>query len=424
MKEVKVLAQEFMDGVHDKALREIYLDEEQIPRQRSRYAKALQQYEALYGPGEAAVYSAPGRSEVAGNHTDHQHGRVLATSVNLDAVAVAGYSQEDCITVVSEGYPKEQIDPADLEKKTEEEGTSRGLIRGVLKGLTDRGYQIGACNIYVTSDVLNGAGLSSSAAFESILGTVFSGLFNDMKVSSVETAMIGQYAENIYFGKPCGLMDQMACSVGGLIYIDFQDPAHPVVEQVDMGTEDYSLCIVDTKGSHADLTEDYAMIPLEMKSVARVFGKEVLRDVDKEEFIRNIPSLREKLGDRCVLRAMHFFNENERVKEQTEALGRSDFAGFLELVKASGDSSFKYLQNIYTNHDVQHQSMSIALALSEDILGENGVCRVHGGGFAGTIQAFVRNSFVKEYKEKIESVFGEGACHVLKIRTYGGIQVM
>src|SRR5699024_5440034 len=190
------------------------------------------------------------------------------------------------------------------------------------------------------------------------------------------------------------------------------------------GTEDYSLCIVDTKGSHADLTEDYAMIPLEMKKVAQVFGKEVLRDVDKEEFIRSIPSLREKLGDRCVLRALHFFKENERVKEQVEALRRSDFAGFLELVKASGDSSFKYLQNIYTNHDVQHQSMSVALALSEDILGENGVCRVHGGGFAGTIQAFVRNSFVKEYKEKIESVFGEGACHVLKIRTYGGIQVM
>lgn len=424
MENSRTLKEELLQGKYQELFQDIYQDRAGTEAQNSRYAQAIEKFEELFGEKQVEIYSAPGRSEVGGNHTDHQHGMVLATSINLDAIAVVSPGDSSVMQVVSEGYDMIEVDTKDLEAKYEEEGTTAALIRGVAASLAEKGYKVGGFQAYITSDVLIGAGLSSSAAFEVLLGTILSGLYNDMKIDPVEIAKAGQFAENVYFGKPCGLMDQMACSVGGLIYIDFQDPAHPVVEQVDMGTEDYSLCIVDTKGSHADLTEDYAMIPLEMKSVARVFGKEVLRDVDKEEFIRNIPFLREKLGDRCVLRAMHFFNENERVKEQTEALGRSDFAGFLELVKASGDSSFKYLQNIYTNHDVQHQSMSIALALSEEILGENGVCRVHGGGFAGTIQAFVQNSFVKEYKERIELVFGEGACHVLKIRTYGGIQVM
>lgn len=424
MKNSGVIIREITEGKYDNILQETYLDASQISRQRSRYAQALKEYETLFGAGEVAVYSAPGRSEVGGNHTDHQHGRVLATSVNLDAIAVAGYNQENCVKVVSDGYPMEQVELTSLEKRTEEEGTSIGLIRGVLKGLSDRGYKIGGCSVYVTSDVLIGAGLSSSAAFETILGTVISGLFNEMKVSSVEIAMIGQYAENVYFGKPCGLMDQMACSVGGLIYIDFKEPTQPEVEQVDMGTDPYSLCIVDTKGSHADLTEDYAMIPLEMKKVAKALGKEVLREVDEEEFYKSIPKLRRELGDRSVLRAMHFFEDNRRVLQQVEALKKGEFSRFLELVKESGNSSFKYLQNVYTNKDVQNQNMSIALAISEDILKEKGVCRVHGGGFAGTIQAFVRDDFVAEYKEKLEYVFGEGTCRVLKIRTTGGIQMI
>ncbi|MGI6010284.1 MAG: galactokinase [Ruminococcus sp.] len=424
MKNLGAIIGEISEGKYDGILKDTYLDESQLSRQRIRYTEALKQYEALFGQGDVAVYSAPGRSEVGGNHTDHQHGRVLAASVNLDAIAVAGYNEENCVKVVSEGHPMERVELGDLEKQQEEEGTSKGLIRGVLKGLKEKGYQIGGCNIYVTSDVLIGAGLSSSAAFETILGTVFSGMFNGMKVSSVEIAMIGQYAENVYFGKPCGLMDQMACSVGGLIYIDFENPSRPKVEQVDMGADPYSLCIVDTKGSHEDLTEDYAMIPMEMKNAAKAFGKEVLREVDEEEFKKRIPNLRLELGDRSVLRALHFFEENRRVLQQVEALKNGEFPRFLELVKASGDSSFKYLQNVYTNRDVQNQSMSIALAVSEDILKDKGVSRVHGGGFAGTIQAFVRDDFVAQYKEKMEYVFGEGTCRVLKIRRTGGIQMI
>ncbi|MGI6006832.1 MAG: galactokinase [Ruminococcus sp.] len=424
MRESEVLIRELTEGKYDAILKDIYMDESQISRQRSRYAEAVKQYEKIFGAGKVAVYSAPGRSEVGGNHTDHQHGRVLAASVNLDAVAVAGYSSGNCFRIVSEGYAMEEIGLSDLGKRQSEEGTSLGLIRGVLKGLTDRGYHIGGCSIYVTSDVLSGSGLSSSASFETILGTVLSGMFNDGKISPVEIAMTGQYAENVYFDKPCGLMDQMACSVGGMIYIDFQDPSCPEIEQMDLGTDEYSLCIVDTKGSHSDLTEDYAMIPQEMKKVAGFFGKEVLRQVDEKKFYQEIPHLRQKLGDRCVLRAMHFFAENRRVKEQMEALKRHDFAEFLEMVRDSGNSSFKYLQNVYTNRDVQNQSVSIALAVSESILKENGVCRVHGGGFAGTIQAFVRDNFVEEYKGKIEDVFGSGACHVLKVRKSGGVQVI
>ncbi|MDE5864479.1 MAG: galactokinase, partial [Lachnospiraceae bacterium] len=279
---------------------------------------------------------------------------------------------------------------------------------------------------YITSDVLIGAGLSSSAAYETLIGTILSGLYNDMKVSAVEIAMIGQYAENVYFGKPCGLMDQMACSVGNLVHVDFADPGNPKVEKVDfdLNKHGYSLCITDTKGSHADLTADYAAVPEEMKKAAQFFGEEVLLGVNKDMLVSRITELRQVVGDRGVLRALHFIGENERVGKEVEALKKEQIDEFLSLVKASGDSSFKYLQNVYSNSDVQHQNVSIALALSDLFLGVNGVSRVHGGGFAGTIQAFVKNEAVADYRKQMDAVFGEGSCSTLKIRQYGGMKVL
>lgn len=426
MEDSKTLTAGLERGDYDEKLKEIYLDESVLEYQKKRYIQALNRYEVLFGGGKVSIYSAPGRSEVGGNHTDHQRGMVLAASINLDAVAVAGRNQENCVKVVSDGYEMSVVPLDDLEKKKEEAGTSAGLIRGVLAGLKSRGYLLGGCSLYVTSDVLIGAGLSSSAAFETILGTVISGLFNDMKVGAVEIAQIGQFAENVYFEKPCGLMDQTACSVGGMIHIDFQEPKQPVVKKLNVDLEQYaySLCIVDTKGSHEDLTDDYAQIPLEMKAAAAYFGKEVLRNVEEKDLYLHMADMRKELGDRPVLRAIHFFEENKRVEKQAEALEDGRFKSFLELVKESGNSSFQYLQNVYTNHDVQNQSMSVGLAVSESVLEDHGVCRVHGGGFAGTIQAFVENDFVGAYKETMERLFGDGACHVLKVRKYGGIKVL
>ena len=314
----------------------------------------------------------------------------------------------------------------DIAKKEEEEGTTTALIKGVLAGLKDRGNAIGGFDAYITSDVLIGAGLSSSAAFETIIGTIVSGLYNDMKVSAVDIAIIGQYAENVYFGKPCGLMDQMACSVGSLVHIDFADKENPIIDPVafDFAKYGYSLCITDTKGSHADLTHEYAAVPAEMRAAAAVLGKEVLHGTTLEDLLNNADEIREKAGDRAFLRALHFVTENVRVQNAVASLRAEDFDGFLKMIKASGDSSYKYLQNVYTNQDVQHQNVSIALGVSDAILGSNGVCRVHGGGFAGTIQAFVKNEAVKEYKETLDKVFGKNACAVLKIRKYGGMKVL
>ena len=284
----------------------------------------------------------------------------------------------------------------------------------------------GGFQAYITSDVLIGAGLSSSAAFETIIGTIISGLYNDMKLSPVDIAIIGQYAENEYFGKPCGLMDQTASSVGNLVHIDFADKKNPVIESVscDLEAYGYSLCITDTKGSHADLTGDYAAVPTEMRAAASVFGQEVLHGVELSALLEKSAEVREKAGDRAFLRAVHFVTENVRVQEEVAALRAGDFQAFLKGVKASGDSSFKYLQNVYTNHDVEHQNVSVALAVSDAVLGSNGVSRVHGGGFAGTIQAFVKNEAVAEYKRVMDQTFGEGSCSVLKIRKYGGMKVL
>jgi galactokinase len=428
MKKIEELKRIIGSGEFDSRLEEIYVDSAMTGYNRDRYVKALDKYEELFGDNEVAIYSAPGRSEVCGNHTDHQHGHVLATSINLDAIAVVSPREDAVIELVSDDMPREIIDISNVQKDDSQEGTTTALIKGVVAGVRDRGFNIGGFTAYITSDVLMGAGMSSSAAFESLIGTILSGLYNDMKISSVDVAKIGQYAENVYFGKPCGLMDQMACAVGGLIYIDFADQEAPVIRQVpcDFEAHQYSLCIVDTKGSHADLTDDYAAIPVEMKQVAEFFGKEYLRDIPEEEFIANVGKMREseKVCDRAILRALHFYTEQDRVREGVEALDAGEFEHFLDVIKRSGDSSSKLLQNIYSTKDVQTQNVTVALGFSEKLIGADGVCRIHGGGFAGTIQAFVKNSAVDSYKKGIEAIFGEGSCHVLKVRPYGGIKVV
>ena len=420
-----ILKENFQNGGFDSLLLDVYGDESILSYLRERVAGAIDSFAENFAEEEVAIYSAPGRTEVGGNHTDHQHGKVLAASINRDAIAVVSKSSK--INVISAaGGGRISIEVNDLAKKDDEEGTTASLIRGVLAGLAERGYTVGGFNAYVTSDVLIGAGLSSSAAFETLIGTIISGLYNDMKVSPIEIAQIGQYAENVYFGKPCGLMDQMASSVGSLVTIDFADPEKPIVEKVDfdMAAHGYSLCITDTKADHVNLTP----VPAEMKAAAAVFGKEVLREVDPAEIIKNIPLIREKVSDRAALRALHFITENTRVDEQVSALREGNTAAFLAAVKASGDSSFKYLQNVYTNKDVEHQAVSIALGVSDYYLnadGKNhGVARVHGGGFAGTIAAFVENDYVAEYKKAMDRLFGDGACNVLQIRKYGGMQII
>lgn len=426
MKTTTQLIQELRDDLYKDRLKEIYVDEAFAVLQKKRYEDALNQFAHLFGEKKVQIYSAPGRSEVSGNHTDHQHGHVLATSINLDAIGVVAKTEDEMIHLVSGTYPRIDLSLKDLSVAKTEKETTAALLRGVAAGLKERGYQIGGFEAYVTSDVLMGAGMSSSAAFESLIGTIFSGLYNEGQISSVEIAKIGQYAENVYFGKPCGLMDQMACSVGGLVYIDFEDVENPIIKQVpsDFEKHAYSLCILDTKGSHADLTQDYAAIPKEMKEVAACFGKTYLRQVLKEDFFQKLPELRTKVSDRALLRGIHFYTEQDRVLAAVNALLKDDFDGFLQQVKSSGDSSMKNLQNIYSTKQVQNQEVTLALSLSEYVLGDAGVCRVHGGGFAGTIQAFVKNEAVKEYQKQMEAVYGEGSCHILKARPFGGICVM
>lgn len=400
---------------------------EDIEAQKARYIRIATSFEELYGSGrEVSVFSAPGRTEVCGNHTDHNHGVVLAASVNLDAVAVAGKNDENIVRVKSEGYKMDVVDLSDLGVMPAERGRSASLVRGVCAGFKNRGYEIGGFDAATASEVLSGSGLSSSAAFEVLLGTMLNHLYNDGKISPVEIAQIAQFAENEYFGKPCGLMDQMACSVGGFVMIDFKDPAVPVINKLnfDFGACGHALCIVDTGGNHADLTDEYAAVRCEMESVASKFGKAVLRDVDREEFEKNISLVRDSAGDRAVLRAMHFYNENDRVAKQAQALGNGDFETFKALVIESGASSYMYNQNVYTCSAPSCQPVSVALAICQDILNGKGAWRVHGGGFAGTIQAFVPMDLLDEFKTKICAVFGEKSCYVLNIRPEGGIKVI
>lgn len=417
----------FKMNKYDSLLKDIYVDEKLIDKQRQRYIDAIKEYQNLFGQGEVSIFSAPGRTEVCGNHTDHQYGKVLAASINLDIVAITATNDSNIVKVVSHGYDMISIDVDDLDVKENEIGKTAGLIRGVLKGLKDRGYDIGGFNAYTTSEVLIGSGLSSSAAFENVIGVIVSGLFNENKIDAITLAQVSKFAENVYFNKPCGLMDQMASAVGGLISVDFENPQLPVVKKLEVDFEKYgySICIVDTKGSHVDLTDDYAMIPIEMKKVANYMGKQTLRDCDEEQFYSLVSEIRKTAGDRATLRAIHFFSEQRRVEMAIDSLNKDDIDTFLSNIKKSGNSSFKYLQNVYTNIDVQNQSVSVALAISELLLLEQyGVSRVHGGGFAGTIQAFVKNEFVDNYRESIEKVFGKGTCHVLKIRKHGSIKVI
>lgn len=399
--------------------------------QKARYGKLVERFEKRFGAqkGGLCFFSAPGRTEIGGNHTDHNNGVVLAGSVNLDMVAVVSPNEENVIRVKSLGFDKiDDVDVTNLVPQPREAEHSASLIRGVAKGIVDAGGKVGGFDCYTTSNVLRGSGLSSSAAFEVCIGAILRGEYNnnDMeKFNQVKIAQIGQYAENVFFGKPCGLMDQTACAVGGVITIDFKDPAHPVVGQtaIDLAKHGFVMCISDTKGSHADLTDDYAAIRHEMESVAEQFGKKVLREVDEDEFYKALPKLRKAVGDRAVVRAMHFYNDCRRAAQLCDAVREDDFETFLRLIIEGGHSSFEFNQNAYSIKNPKEQGVPVALALSQRVLNGRGAWRLQGGGFAGTIQAFVPVDLLDAYKAAIDGCFGEGSCHVLNIRNYGAVPV-
>ena len=417
-------------GEADERLCEVYgcmAGSPELPEYRNRLLHVLTGFRTEFGrTDEVELFSAPGRTELGGNHTDHQHGNVLAASVNLDIVACAAPNDSMVVRIQSEGYPLDEIDLTDLTPHPEESNKTAALIRGVAAAAHKLGHEIKGFDAYMTSNVLSGSGLSSSAAYETMIGVIMNRFFCGSKLTAVDIAKIGQYAENIYFGKPCGLMDQMASSVGGIVAIDFADQNEPKVRKItyDMHASEHSLCIVDTGGDHAELTGDYAAIPREMGEIAAAFGKTVLREVDEAEFLKAIPSLRRQCGDRAVLRAMHFFAENRRAVAEKEALEKGNFEKFRQLVMESGKSSAMYLQNVYTGVNPEKQEMSVALALAESILDGHGAARVHGGGFAGTIQAFVPNDMLTYFKTTMESVLGKDTCHVLTIRPAGGVVLL
>ena len=412
-----------LEGKFDKSLKLLYGETE---KSKLRYAAACDSFKDLYPvSGDIRFFSAPGRTEVGGNHTDHQHGSVLAGSVDLDVIAVVSENEDGVIRIKSEGYPEDVVDIKDLSKKDNEVGYAISLIRGVCFKFKEMGYTIKGFNAYTTSNVLKGSGLSSSAAFEVLLGNILNGLVADNKVAPIEIAKIGQFAEREYFGKPCGLLDKMASSLGGFTYADFHDPANPITESIglDLANYGYSLCVVDTGGDHANLTADYAGITVECREISQTLGVSYLRDADSDEFYRNIAKLRADCGDRAVLRAFHFFNEQARVLEQKSALKEGRFEDFLKLVNESGQSSFDYLQNLYSTSNVSEQGLPLGIAFTKQFLKGKGACRVHGGGFAGTIQCYIPTEQVAEYKKTIEAVFGKSSCHVLTIRPVGGYEV-
>ena len=382
-------------------------------------------FAAAFGGAPERYFSAPGRTEIGGNHTDHQRGRVLAAAVNLDTVAAVRVNGTDTIRILSQGYPPCEVDVKELTPRADEINTTPALIRGVAARFAQLGCEVRGFDAYCESTVLPGSGLSSSAAYEVLIGTIVNHLFFEGKVSQAEVAQVGQYAENVFFGKPCGLMDQTASAVGNLVTIDFFDKEHPVIQPVnfDFSACGHALCIIDTRASHADLTDEYAAIPNEIKAVCAHFGKEVLSQIDEAEFYAAIPALRTSCGDRAVLRAIHFYQDNARVPRQVAALEAGDFAAFLKLVKESGHSSYMYLQNVIPAGYKEHQDVAIALALCEHYLQGKGAYRVHGGGFAGTVQAFVPFEILEDFRVGIDSVLGEGACHVLSIRPQGGVEM-
>lgn len=400
-----------------------------IENQKERYIKAVNEFEAEFGSErEVHAFSVAGRTEISGNHTDHNCGRVIAASLNLDIIAVAAKRDDGIISVKSEGFSLDTVDFSEYSTPDKKKyGTSESIIAGMCAGFLKDGYKLGGFDAYATSDVLKGSGMSSSAAFEDMIGNILNYLYNDGGIDNFEVAKMAQYAENEFFGKPSGLMDQVACAVGGIVGIDFGNPDKPVIEKIDfdIAKEGYNLCIVNTGGSHADLTDEYAAVPSEMKAVAEKFGGRALRDVMENDVIAAIPTLRGELSDRAIMRALHFFEENKRVDAETEALKKSDIDAFFANVLESGRSSFCYLQNVYSNKNPGEQGLSLALCLTEKYLkGKKAAFRVHGGGFAGTIQAFVPNDCAEGYRRYIDSAFGEGACLILRIRPRGAVQVI
>lgn len=412
-------------GNFDFILKTLY-GESAVERQRNRYISAIEKFSEIFPErDDIKIYSAPGRTEIGGNHTDHQHGCVLAAAVDLDVIAVVAFHNEGVIRLKSAGHSPNHVNLSDLSVQKKEMGSSSALIRGIASRFHEMGVQISGFDAYTTSDVLSGSGLSSSAAFEVLVGTIIDSYYNHGKAGAVEIAKIGQYAENVYFGKKSGLMDQMVSSVGGLVSVDFHDTENPEIKSFpyDFEASGYCLCVTDTKGSHANLTDDYVAIRTEMESIAAQFGKAFLRGVNENEFYSAIPKLRKKCSDRAVMRAAHFFAENRRAVLETNALSEVNMDYFLELVRQSGESSANLLQNLYSCSQPTEQAISIGIMLSKSILGRNGAVRVHGGGFAGTIQAFVPAEKVNEYSQEMNRIFGDGSCYILRIRPVGGIEI-
>ena len=415
------------NGNLDDAIKELYVTDD-AACQRERYMSVINGYADIFGDTEElALFSAPGRTEIGGNHTDHQHGCIIAGSVNLDVIAAVSFNNENIVRIKSKGYPMDEVSLDDLEIHKEEYDKAISLIRGVLKKISSMGYEIKGFNAYTESNVMKGSGLSSSAAFEVLVGTIVNNLCANNEISPVEIAKIGQFAENVYYNKPSGLLDQMASSVGAVVAVDFKDNDAPVVRKVDFNLSDYnhSLCIIDSGADHADLTHEYAAVTEEMRLVSEFFGKKFLREVSKSDFMANLKDIRKTVNnDRAILRAIHYFNDSDRAVAETEAVEKGDFAEFCKLNRESGRSSFMYLQNVYASSMPKSQAVSLTLALCDEILGDKGSFRVHGGGFAGTVQAFVPNDMVDEFKSKIESVLGEGMCHILSIRPVGGYRLI
>ncbi|MGF1586749.1 MAG: galactokinase [Bacteroidales bacterium] len=425
MAEIKFLEEKINNG-NNEIFRNLYGNDPSVLREQAlAFIDLMKLYESVFQSDDVELFSSPGRTEIGGNHTDHNMGRVLAGSVSLDNIAVAAANNTGIIRIESAGYPAIEVDTANLDPVDQEKFTSASLVRGVVAGLKNAGYRYGGFNACINGRVPKGSGLSSSASFEVLIGSIISKLFNNNRLDPVTNAIIGQYAENNFFGKPCGLMDQTACAVGGLITIDFKDPSEPIVRKVgfDFTKTGYSLVITDTGGNHANLNDDYASLPMEMKSVASVLRAKVLREVTMEDILGVLPEIRTLAGDRAILRAYHFQGDNERVVRQVDALEKGDFQAFLNMVVESGYSSFMYNQNIYSPQNTKEQGVALGLAMSEMVLKGKGAWRVHGGGFAGTIQAFVPESLVNKYVETMNQIFGSESCHILFIREQGAVNL-
>ncbi len=411
------------NGGYDTALTTLY-GEEALSAARTRWQAAVDTFESIFGKrDDLRLCSASGRTELSGNHTDHNHGRVLAAAVQLDTIAVVSPRKDTTVCVHSEGYAPLTVDMRDLNARKEEEGTSAALIRGTAARLAQLGGTLGGFDAYVTSQVPEGSGLSSSAAYEVLIGTIINALFNQNRFTPVELALAAQYAENVYFGKPCGVLDQMTSAVGGAVAMDFADPQHPLIRriEVDFAKHDRVLCVVNTGGNHADLTDDYASVTREMKAVSEQMGVGFLRETSYEAVLARSSALREACGDRALLRAFHFFLEDQRADDMAKALENGDITAYERMMRASGDSSFRFLQNLYSNKAVGCQGLSLGICVGEQVLGNTGAVRVHGGGFAGTVQALLPTASLAAFCEAMETVFGKGCCHVLRIRPVGGV---